>query len=116
VSSNRYFQTTAAITAPIIGATINTQTCASAVPPTSAGPRLRAGFTDVPVIGVPSHMDHSKRKTVRDSPAKPAGAFLLVAPKITIREINVRTTSAMKPEARENLQVMRNQNRSVPNY
>lgn len=34
-------------------------------------------------------------------PAKPAGAFLLVAPKMTIRKINVRTTYAMKPDARE---------------
>ena len=53
VSSNRYFQTTAAITAPMTGATRNSQSCASAVPPaTTAGPRLRAGFTEVPVTGI----------------------------------------------------------------
>jgi hypothetical protein len=46
VSSNRYFPTTAAITAPMTGATRNRQSCESAVPPaTTAGPRLRAGFT-----------------------------------------------------------------------
>lgn len=36
---------------PIIGATINNQSCESAVPQTNkAGPILRAGFTEVPVI------------------------------------------------------------------
>jgi hypothetical protein len=49
-SSNRYFQTTAAIIAPMTGATINNQSWERAVPPAiSAGPRLRAGFTDVPL-------------------------------------------------------------------
>jgi hypothetical protein len=53
VSSDRYFQATAAITTPITGATRNNQSCASAVPPaTTAGPRLRAGFTEVPVTGI----------------------------------------------------------------
>ena len=53
VSSNRYFQKIAAITAPISGATINSQSCDSAIPPaTTAGPRLRAGFTEVPVMGI----------------------------------------------------------------
>jgi len=52
-SSNRYFQTTAAMIAPMTGAIINNQSWERAVPPeTSAGPRLRAGFTEVPVMGM----------------------------------------------------------------
>lgn len=50
----RYLCTRAASPAPTSGARINSQTCASASPPTSsAGPRLRAGLTDVPVNGMP---------------------------------------------------------------
>ena len=85
-SSNRYFQTTAAMSAPMIGATINTHSCARAVPPaTSAGPRLRAGFTEVPVIGIPTIWIMARENPIA-IPAKPAGAFLLVAPKITMQE------------------------------
>jgi hypothetical protein len=52
-SSNRYFQTTAAIIASMTGATINNKSWERSVPPAiSAGPRLRAGFTDVPVMGM----------------------------------------------------------------
>jgi hypothetical protein len=85
-SSNRYFHTTAAITAPMTGATINTQSCASAVPPaTRAGPRLRAGFTDVPVIGMPTIWMPASANPI-GIPADPAGAFLLVTPKMTTRK------------------------------
>lgn len=42
------------ITAPTMGATQNSHSCASAQPPTnSAGPVLRAGFTDRLVTGIP---------------------------------------------------------------
>ena len=45
--------TTAPSTAPAIGATQKSQSCASAQPPTkSAGPVLRAGFTEVLVTGM----------------------------------------------------------------
>ena len=38
---------------PVSGATINSQSCEIAPPPSkSAGPMLRAGFTDVPVMGI----------------------------------------------------------------
>ena len=39
---------------PTNGATINTQTCFKAVPPKNkAGAKLLAGFTEVPVSGIP---------------------------------------------------------------
>jgi hypothetical protein len=101
VSSNRYFQTTAAITAPIRGATINSQSCDSAIPPaTTAGPRLRAGFTEVPVMGIVTIWIMASESPIA-IPAKPAGALLLVAPKMTIRKIKVITTSAINADARE---------------
>src|SRR5262245_5031028 len=58
-----------------------------------AGPVLRAGLTDVPVIGIPI-----RRISVRPKPlamgANPAGARLSVAPSIMSRKKNVRTVSA----------------------
>lgn len=49
-----YLYTTAANAPPIKGATINTQTLANALPPTNrAGPKERAGFTEVPVYEIP---------------------------------------------------------------
>ena len=65
---------TPASAAPTIGATQKSQSCASAQPPTkSAGPVLRAGFTDVFVTGM-----LIRWISVRPSPiaigAKPAGA------------------------------------------
>jgi hypothetical protein len=68
---------------PTSGATMNSHTWLSAVPPTMrAGPRLRAGFTDVPVIGIPMRWT-----TVRVSPITMAAvaAFpsLLVTPRMT---------------------------------
>ena len=47
-------KTRAARAEPINGATINTQTWANASPPKNkAGAKLLAGFTDVPVKGMP---------------------------------------------------------------
>lgn len=43
-----------AITAPTIGANMNTHTCCNACPPrNNAGAKLLAGLTDVPVKGIP---------------------------------------------------------------
>jgi len=51
--SNPYFQIKAATIAPNIGATKNNHNCERAFPPANnAGPKLRAGFTEVPVIGI----------------------------------------------------------------
>ena len=51
-SSKNTFRTKAAHKAPAMGATINNHNCCKAIPPAKrAGPKLRAGFTDVPVIG-----------------------------------------------------------------
>ena len=51
----RNLYTSAASAPPTSGATMNTQTFESAAPPTkSAGPKLRAGLTDVPVNGMPN--------------------------------------------------------------
>ena len=52
-SVRRNFHTSALKAAPTKGATINSQSCSMACPPSiRAGPMLRAGFTDVPVIGI----------------------------------------------------------------
>ena len=61
--------TTTASAAPTSGASRKTQTCASGSPPTnSAGPSERAGFTEVPVSGIPTRWT-----AVSDSPiARPA--------------------------------------------
>ena len=49
----------AATIAPTSGATMKSQTWLSAVPPTTrAGPRLRAGFTDVPGERDADEVDH----------------------------------------------------------
>ena len=53
-NENNPLKTTAASTAPIIGATTNNHTWLSASPPAkTAGAKLRAGLTDVPVSGIP---------------------------------------------------------------
>ena len=50
----RYSYKYAASAPPISGATINTQTCLIASPIKNiAGAKLLAGFTDVPVKGIP---------------------------------------------------------------
>ena len=52
-SSKKILRTKAAQSPPAIGATINNHSCCKAIPPAkSAGPKLRAGFTEVPVIGI----------------------------------------------------------------
>ena len=52
----------AAMAAPKKGATINNHTLAKAAPPSKrAGPKLRAGFTEVQVMGIQT-MVHSKKE------------------------------------------------------
>lgn len=89
----------AAMSPPIMGAIQNSQSWLRAVPPTmTAGPRLLAGFTDVPVIGMPTRWMRTRLKPI-GIPAKPFGTFSLVEPKITRRKMKVNATSAMNPEA-----------------
>ncbi len=57
--------------APMSGATMKSHTWLSAVPPTTrAGPRLRAGFTDVPVSGIPMRCTITSPKPMA-TPAAP---------------------------------------------
>ncbi len=59
---------TAATIAPTSGATMNSHTWLSAVPPTtSAGPRLRAGLTEVPVSGMPMRCTITRREADGDA-------------------------------------------------
>ena len=74
---------------------------ARAVPPTKiAGPRLRAGFTDVPVIGIAT-IWAMERAIPMASPANPFGASFERDPKITKTNIAVRRTSARAQAASE---------------
>lgn len=96
-----HFQIIAAIIAPITGAIMKSQSCERASPPTKiAGPKLLAGFTEVPVIGILTKWIRTSEKPI-EIPANPSGAFLLVEPKITKRNMNVKTTSAIKHATRE---------------
>ena len=73
-------QMTAARSAPMRGATQNSQSWFRAVPPTMrAGPKLLAGLTEVPVIGMPTRCIRTKLSPI-DMPAKPFGAFSPVEP------------------------------------
>ena len=100
--ASKNIQTMAAIIPPMMGATKNIHSCIIAVPPTkTAGPILLAGFTDVPVIGIPTRW-MIKRVKPMAIPAKPLGASSEVAPKMTRRKKKVKTTSAMKPATRLN--------------
>ncbi len=65
----------------------------------SAGPRLLAGFTDVPSMGIATRCISTKVKPIA-MPANPLGARSLVEPKMTSRNMNVNTISAIKAEVR----------------
>ena len=68
--------------APTIGATQKTHNCSSAQPPTkTAGPVLRAGFTERFVTGIPIRWTKVKPRPIAIG-AKPAGARTSVAPKM----------------------------------
>jgi len=80
---------------------MKSQSCISAVPPTtSAGPILRAGLMDAPVMGMATRRMTESAKPM-GIPANPAGAALLVTPKITSRNTKVSTTSAINPDTME---------------
>lgn len=66
-----------------------------------AGPKLLAGFTDVPVMGMPTRWISTRLRPMV-IPAKSLGAFSLVEPKITRRKMKVKMISAMKPDIIEN--------------
>ena len=89
--------------APTIGATQKSQSCSIAQPPTkSAGPVLRAGFTDVLVTGMLIEMDQRERQADRHA-GEATGARVCVAPRMTIRNMNVITTSVTMPATSEYL-------------
>ena len=86
----------AEMAAPIKGATMKSHNCVNAIPPpTKAGPILRAGFTEVPVIGIHTMWIKTKVSPIA-SPPNPSGDFLLVAPRTTKTNIKVNTVSAIK--------------------
>ena len=87
----------AARTPPKTGATRNNQSCESASPPANiAGPILLAGFTETPVILIPTICINVKDKPIAN-PAKPPLIFLVeVEPKITNKKIKVKINSATK--------------------
>src|SRR5437764_607630 len=95
----KYRYTNAASAPPTSGATMNSHTCDSALCPTmTAGARLRAGLTDVPVSGMPI-----KCTIVRATPiARPAGPgepTRLVATSTTVTKMKVSTTSVANAPA-----------------
>lgn len=59
----------------------------------SAGPRLRAGLTDVPVNGMPIRCTTLSARPIA-RPAKPGEPTRLVATSTTSTNMNVKTTSA----------------------
>ncbi|MCY1309847.1 hypothetical protein D9M70_599830 [compost metagenome] len=81
--------------APAIGATQNSHSSDTAYDgPNSAGPVLRAGFTEVLVTGIDTRWISVRHRPMA-MPAKPAAARRAVAPRITIRNTAVITTSLM---------------------
>lgn len=90
------FQTPAEQAAPTSGATMNSHSCDSAVPPSnSAGPMLRAGLTDVPVIGIHTMCMSTSVNPMASPPRLPAPFSLSVAPSTTKTKMKVNTASAI---------------------
>ena len=84
------------MTAPRMGATKKSQSWARALPPDKrAGPRLRAGLTEVPVTGMVTRWI-SIRVTPMASPAMALFPNLEVVPKITKMKRKVMTASTTK--------------------
>jgi len=82
-------------------ATIKNHTCEIAAPPTkTAGPKLRAGLTEVPSTGMPTRWIKTSLKPMAIQ-ANPLDASLCVAPKMTKRNSAVNTISKIKQENRE---------------
>ena len=65
-----------------------------------AGPKLLAGFTDVPMIGIPTIWIKTNAKPI-EIPANPFGTYALVDAKITKINIPTRTSSTIKQATRE---------------
>src|SRR6516164_5178575 len=85
-----------AMTAPIIGATQNSQSWPIYSPPAkSAGPVLRAGLTDVLVTGIDTRWIKVRARPI-GMPANPAAAPFDVVPTITKRKKKVITISVIK--------------------
>ena len=86
--------TPAPISAPTSGATMNSHSCSSAHPPTnSAGPMLRAGLTDVFVIGMPTRWISVSTRPI-GMPANATLAILSVAASTVKIRKAVRIASA----------------------
>ena len=80
----------------MIGAMINIHTLLKASPPcNTAGAKLLAGLTLVPVNGNPNKWTNTKVKPITIPVACPF-SFLSVTPKIVVVKINVRITSTSK--------------------
>src|SRR6516162_2502798 len=85
-----------AMTAPMIGATQNSQSWAIYSPPAnSAGPVLRAGLTEVLVTGIETRWIKVSARPI-GMPAKPAAAPFDVVPMMTKRKKKVITISVIK--------------------
>ena len=92
----RNFHTRAASTPPTSGARMKTQTEERAVPPTkSAGPKERAGFTEVPVKWMP-RICTSVRVSPITSPETEESFSLEVTPRIEKTKTKVRTISMIR--------------------
>ena len=82
---------------------MNSQTWASGSPPAnSAGPSERAGFTDVPVRGMPIRWTAVRPRPMA-RPAKPGAAALPVTSRIT--RTNAKVSSASRTNAPPRLTV-----------
>ena len=94
------FQMRAANAAPINGPTINTHNWHKACPPnTKAGPKLRAGLTEVPVSGMPIMCTNVSVKPMT-RPAIVAVFWLEVTPKMVSTKTQVKIASTSKaPQA-----------------
>ena len=84
--------------APIIGAIINNQTCLSTSPPCkTAGAKLLAGLTLVPVKGIPIKCTKISVIPII-KPAILLFSFLSVMPRIVVTKIKVKITSIRNTE------------------
>src|SRR5262249_59915048 len=89
-------KTTPASSAPAIGATQKSHSCCTAQPPTnSAGPVLRAGFTEVLVTGMLIKWMRVRQRPMAQ-PANPTGERRCVSPSDTA---GVKSPPGIGPEA-----------------
>ena len=101
-NSNRYFSlpilfhTTADKAAPAKGATINNHNCVNAFPPSKrAGPMLRAGFTEVPVIGIQTICTNTNVSPIAKPHITGVPFLSSVTPKTTSTKMKVKIISEM---------------------